>query len=339
MVFQRDDIRDRGLLAETKALLLSIGSADIDPRLLPAGFKTTATAGPGAGGSSFFLRSGDHRVRLSIKPDSSLKVIPWRDRVAVQNEGKTIAYGTLELPLCHCPQQAYITVSERCIFDCKFCPVPKLNGHVKTIEEIVSLIEAAQAQGDLRAISLTSGVAESPEQEVRSMTEIVSRLADRFDLPIGVSVYPTASSSEDLYAAGAVEIKYNVETMDRAIFDRACPGLSLDYILSSLKNAVRIFRKNRVSSNFIIGLGETDDCVRDGVETLASMGVITSLRPISPHPLRKGDMVIERPSASRLLSLTRLNKSALERHGLDARVAQTMCLPCTGCDLTPWRDL
>jgi biotin synthase-related radical SAM superfamily protein len=339
MVHQKGEILDRGLLAETKALLLSIGSADIDPRLLPDSLKTTATAGPGAGGSSFFLCSGDHRVRLSIKPDSSLKVIPWNDGVAVQKEGRTIAYGTLEIPLCHCPQQAYITVSERCIFDCKFCPVPKLNGHVKTLDEIVALVEAAQERGDLRAISLTSGVAESPEQEVSSMTEIVSRLADRFDLPIGVSVYPTATSSEDLHAAGAVEIKYNVETMDRAIFDRACPGLSLDYILTSLDGAVRVFGKNRVFTNFIIGLGETDDCVRDGVETLASMGIITSLRPISPHPLRKGEIVIERPSASRLLSLTRLNKSALKRHGLDPRVAQTMCLPCTGCDLTPWRDL
>ena len=58
--------------------------------------------------------------------------------------------------------------------------------------------------------------------------------------------------------------------MDRAIFERVCPGLSLDYILSSLENAVRVFGKNRVSSNFIIGLGETDTCVQEGIETLAS---------------------------------------------------------------------
>ena len=44
---------EQGLTAETKALLISIGSADIDTALLPAGMKTTATAGPGAGGSSF----------------------------------------------------------------------------------------------------------------------------------------------------------------------------------------------------------------------------------------------------------------------------------------------
>jgi biotin synthase-related radical SAM superfamily protein len=329
----------RGLTAETKALLINIGSADIDPSLLPAGFKTTATAGPGAGGSSFFIRSGDHRVRLSIRPDSSLKVIPWKDGVAVQKEGRIIAYGTLEVPLCHCPEQAYITVSERCIFDCKFCPVPKLSGHVKTIDEIIALVEAALARGNLKAISLTSGVAESPEKEAQYVTDVVRHLTARFDLPIGVSIYPTRRSTEDLHAAGAVEIKYNVETMDPVIFKRVCPGLSLDYILSSLEDAVGVFGKNHVSSNFILGLGETDSCVQEGIETLTSRGVIPNLRPISPHPLRNGEITVERPSAYRLLLLARINKTALERHGLDIRAAHTMCLPCTGCDLTPQRDL
>ncbi|HXX54528.1 MAG TPA: hypothetical protein VEI81_00355, partial [Methanoregula sp.] len=53
---------ERGLSAETKALLIAIGSADVDPALLPEDLKTKATAGPGAGGTSFFLCSGSHRV-------------------------------------------------------------------------------------------------------------------------------------------------------------------------------------------------------------------------------------------------------------------------------------
>lgn len=330
---------DQGLTAETKALLISIGSADIDPSLLPAEMKTTATAGPGAGGSSFFVRSGTHRVRLSIKKESPLKVVPWRDGVAVQKEGRIIAYGKLELPLCHCPEQAYITVSERCVFDCKFCPVPILNGRVKTIDEITAMVEAAAARGDLHAISLTSGVAESPEEEAEYMTQIVRHLAGRFDLPIGVSIYPTASSTRDLHEAGANEIKYNVETMDREIFSRVCPNLSLDVILDALKEAVEVFGKNQVSSNFILGLGESDECVEKGIEVLTGMGVIPNLRPISPHPLRKGQIPVERPSSYRLIKLARINRAALERHGLDVRLAHTMCLPCTGCDLTPQRDI
>jgi len=330
---------ERGLSAETKALLINIGSADIDPGLLPADFRTNATAGPGAGGTSFFIRSGSHRVRLSIKPDSPLKAVPWKNGIAIRKEGRVIAYGTLEIPLCHCPEQAYITVSERCIFDCKFCPVPLLNGKVKSIEEITAMVEAAQARGNVKAISLTSGVAESPEKEAEYMAGIVRHLSRRFDLPIGVSVYPTSTSTDDLYAAGASEIKYNVETMDREIFRRVCPNLSLDEILEALNGAVRVFGKNRVSSNFILGLGETDACVKEGIEILAGMGVIPNLRPISPHPLRAGQIVVERPSPYRLLILNRINKAALECHGLNVLAARTMCLPCTGCDLTPQRDL
>lgn len=318
---------------------MSIGSVALDDSLLTDGLKTSATAGPGAGGSSVFIASGGHRVRLSINPASPLRVVPRGDDVAIVQGDAIVASGRLERPLCHCPRQAYITVSERCIFDCLFCPVPRLQGGVKTIGEIVRMVGDAAQAGGLEAISLTSGVAESPEDEVRYVVQVVRELRRRYDLPIGVSVYPTKTSSADLLAAGACEIKYNVETMDPAIFARVCPGLSLPDILTALRGAVEIFGRNRVSSNFILGLCETDDCVRDGVETLAGMGVIPNLRPISPHPLRRGEIEVHRPSPERLIRLARANREALERHGLSTTCSRTMCLPCTGCDLVPGIDL
>lgn len=327
------------MTAQEKADLLSVGSAAIDESLLAGGMRTTATAGPGAGGSSFFLRSGAMRVRLSINPGSPQRVVPEGDHVAVIRDGRVITRGRLERPLCHCPREAYITISERCVFNCRFCPVPLLKGEVKDTMTIVAMVEEAEKTGELEAISLTSGVADTPEQELRRAIEAVRALRERFDLPIGVSIYPTKSSSEELLAAGADEVKYNVETMDPAIFARVCPGLSLPFVLESLEKAVPLFGKNHVASNFILGLGETDACVEDGVETLAAMEVIPVLRPISPHPLRKGEITIERPSADRLLRLARIHRQALDRHCLDPRKALTMCLPCTGCDMTPCRDM
>jgi biotin synthase-related radical SAM superfamily protein len=324
---------------EEKALLVSIGSAQIDETLLDRFLKTTATAGPGAGGTSFFIHSGDRRVRLSIKPDSPLKVIPWGKDVMVTRDGRVVAHGQLEMPLCHCPEQAYITISERCVNDCKFCPVPKLNGDIKDLDRILAMVEEAYSTGKLRAISLTSGVADTPEKEVTLAVRIVEALRERYNLPIGVSVYPTAGSTEALHSAGADEIKYNVETMDPAIFARVCPGLSLDFILKALEEAVPVFGKNRVFSNLILGLGEDDACVRDGVTRLAAMGVIPVLRPISASPLRKGECKVERPGRERLLSLARMTREVLEKNGLDTRKARTMCLPCTGCDITPFRDI
>jgi biotin synthase-related radical SAM superfamily protein len=326
--------------AEIKALLVSIGSADIDEDLLREATRTTTpSAGPGAGLESFFLKSGGYRVRLSVNKKSPLKVIRCCTDVVVMKDGKPIVTGKLEPTLSHCPEQAYLTISGRCIYDCKFCPVPKLDGEVKGLDRILQLVEEAKQTGSLRAISLTSGVEQSPEEEVKKAVEIVKALRERYDLPIGVSVYPTNTSSEDLKAAGATEIKYNVETMDPEIFAKNCPGLSLEYILKSLEKAVKIFGKNRVTSNFILGMGESDECVLEGVARLAEMGVIPILRPISPHPLRKGDVEVERPSAERLLRLARATKKVLEDHGLRADLAETMCLPCTGCDIVSHRDI
>lgn len=323
---------------EIKATLVSVGCADIDEGLLKKTTTTTPTAGPGAGGESIFFRSGGHRVRLSINRNSPLKLIKDGEDEVILRDGVEIVRGDIEDAPTHCPEQAYITISERCIYDCKFCPVPKLRGGVKSLDTILELVEAAYNTGKMRGIAITSGVAESPEDEVIKTVEVVKALRRRYDLPLGVSVYPTEGSSEMLKEAGATEIKYNVETMDPDIFERACPGLSLTFILRSLEKAVKIFGRNHVSTNFIIGLGESDESVRGGVIRLAGMGVIPVLRPISPHPLRR-DIEVERPDPARLLRLARMTKDILERYGLRADLAKTMCLRCTGCDITPHRDV
>lgn len=325
--------------AEIKAVLVSIGSANIDDELMQQVIRTIPSAGPGAGLESFFIKSGGHRVRLSINKNSSLKVVRYRSGVAVMKDGKVIVTGQLEPAISHCPEQAYITISGRCIYDCQFCPVPLLRGEVKSLETILQLVREAELTGGLRAISITSGVAKSAEDEVEKTVEVVKALRARYNLPIGVSVYPTETSSEELHKAGATEIKYNVETMDPEIFAKFCPGLSLPYILESLEGAVKIFGKNRVTSNFILGLGESDECVMSGVDRLARMGVIPNLRPISPHPLRAGEAKVERPSAERLLRLGRYTRKALEENDLRADQAETMCLSCTGCDITPHHDV
>jgi biotin synthase-related radical SAM superfamily protein len=325
--------------AEIKALLVSIGSANIDEGLLREVAGTVPSAGPGAGLESFFIKSGGHRVRLSINKSSPLKVVRCCSGVAVIKDEIEITTGQLEPALSHCPEQAYITISGRCINDCKFCPVPLLNGDVKSLDTILRLVEEANQKGNLRAISITSGVAKSAEDEVKKAVEVVKALRAKYSVPIGVSVYPTETSSEELHAAGATEIKYNVETMDPEIFSRFCPGLSLDYILKSLEKAVEIFGKNRVTSNFILGMGESDDCVMFGIDRITKMGVIPNLRPISPHPLRAMEVGVKRPSPERLLKLARYTRKALEKNGLRADKAETMCLACTGCDVTPQRDV
>jgi biotin synthase-related radical SAM superfamily protein len=150
--------------AKVKAELIAAGCADVDESLLRR--ETTSASGPSAGLRSFFFRSGKHRVRLNIDKDSPLKVIKEDKAIIILNNDKEIVRGEIEDALLHCPEQAYITLSERCIFDCKFCPVPLLNGRIKTMEEVIRMVEDAKKTGKMRAISITSGVEISPKKEV-----------------------------------------------------------------------------------------------------------------------------------------------------------------------------
>lgn len=331
-------MQNKRITPELKAFLISIGSVSIDSSLIPR--VRGSTAGPGAGTSSVFFRSGEKRVRLSINKDSPLSIqkAEGDGNVALFHEGKELARGKLEPAPAHCPEQAFITLCEKCIFDCKYCPVPKLQGHVKSEEEVLSIVDEVLRTGNLKAISLTSGVETSVEGEVERVLKLLPALK-KYNVPIGVSVYPTEGCSRKFYEEGVFEVKYNVETMDSEIFKKVCGDLSLDYILDKLKEAVDVFGKNRVFSNFIIGLGESDSSVMEGVETLAKMGVIPILRPVNPHPLRIGDCFTERPSPERLLRLAKIEAEILKKHGLNPGLAMTMCLKCTGCDLVPFVDL
>ncbi len=322
--------------AKIKAELISIGAIDIDTSLL--GRITIPTAGPGAGGRAFFFRSGKHRVRLVVDPGSPLRAIKDNGEIVIMKGGKELVRGTIEDELVHCPEQAYITMSEQCIYDCKFCPVPKLKGKVKSTEELLALVEEAYSLGKMKGISITSGVEESPEKEVARAVELVKALR-KYNVPIGVSVYPTKDSSRLLKEAGASEVKYNVETMDRELYEKYCKKPPLDFTLECLKDAVKIFGKNRVFTNFIVGLGETDETVEKYYEELAKMGVIPIIRAVGVHPLRFGEIEAERPTKERLLRLAKMARRILDKYGLDASVSKTMCLPCTGCDLNPHVDL
>jgi biotin synthase-related radical SAM superfamily protein len=109
--------------------------------------------------------------------------------------------------------------------------------------------------------------------------------------------------------------------------------------LNALQEAVGIFGKNRVFSNIIVGLGETDKTLCQGIDELAEMGVLPVLRAVYPHPLRAGEMEMRRPSADRLLRLAHYLRGALDKNGLRGDCALTGCYLCTGCDLVPHRDI
>jgi biotin synthase-related radical SAM superfamily protein len=315
-----------------KARLLAVGTVQVTGEPIDE-YLSRSTAGPGAGGrGSLFFSLDGHRVKLSLADRSPVIMNHLGGGRALLTVDEREVEGMLEHPALHCPRQAYITITPTCIFSCRYCNVPVLKGKRKTIEEIESLVESVY--GSIDAISLTSGVLESIEEEEAYTLDVVSRLT-RFNIPIGVSIYPTLNSPARLKEAGVVEVKFNLEAATPDLFVAMCPGLKFGSIREILRNSVGIFGRGHVFSNIILGLGETDAEMEACIDSLCSDGVIPVIRPLNPTAeLRE----FSRPDAVRIEKIFRYLGAALQRSGLDPSTALTMCPACMGCDMIPGRE-
>jgi biotin synthase-related radical SAM superfamily protein len=317
---------------ELKARLLETGTA----RLTGAGtgpYISASTAGPGAGsGGSIFFSTGSGRVRLTIDPGSPVGIEHRGGGMAVlRYDGMTLG-GVLEPVALHCPRQAYITVTSGCVYRCRYCEVPAVAAGRKTPDQIEEMVAAVAARID--AISVTSGVLASVEEEEEYVISIVGRLL-RFGIPIGVSIFPGEATAERLYDLGVTEVKFNVETATRDLFAVMCPALDWDMVWRALRRSVDLFGRGHVFSNLIIGLGEQDGEVEDCLRALIGIGVIPVIRPLNPAGELRS---YARPTAERLLRIYGITSRLLQEAALDPRDTLTMCPACTGCDLVPGRD-
>jgi biotin synthase-related radical SAM superfamily protein len=317
---------------DLKARLLAVGSVRLTGE--PADqYIARSAAGPGAGGSgAVFFAMGSQRVKLALNPLSSIEIAHRGNGAAdLYLEDKLISGHLLE-PGFHCPDQAFITVTGSCIFSCKYCSVPRIGGKRKSIKEIIGMVESVRDR--IHAISITSGVLTNIQEEEVYVLEVVQHLTS-FNLPLGVSIYPTATTPDRLKELGVAEVKFNLEAATPELFSRMCPGLDYGLLWEVLGRSVRLFGKNRVFSNVIVGLGETDAELETCIKKLTSLGVIPVLRPLNPVAGLAGT---PRPSAERLKKIFGIHERALAAAGLDPRLAVTMCTNCAGCDLVPGRD-
>ena len=149
---------------------------------------------------------------------------------------------------------------------------------------------------------------------------------------------------EQLKAAGADEIKLNIETYDQEIFNKVCGEQDIIAIIDRLKEAVAIFGRGQVTSNIIYGMGETDEVVLAGCEYLASLGCVATLRPLRLNSLNRPAMEaalgpLAPVSPERMVSLAQRYKQILVNAQLTTLSFKTMCHECTCCDIVPFRDI
>lgn len=325
-----------------KALLIASGAVLI-PKNYRAPVKVSrSTAGPGAGQRSMVFSFGKMRVKKPISTSHGDFVYsPEKETLTF---GDIVINNVTIMPVAyHCPEQAFFNLDPNCMFECAYCSSPLLpNNITKKLDaiKIVNLIH--QKEESIHSVAITSGVRDSVDSTVERIAECVRYIKNEFpNMPIGVEAYVDNTIQIDkLKAAGASEIKINIETATER--SDLCPKIDRNIIFDMLAYAVDIFGKGKVTSNIIIGFGETDSELKDLMNKLCSMGVAPCIRSLRINPLVKDKLhqmnIVGVPSPERLIHVAKIQKMIMERYNLDTRTFCTMCFKCECCDLIPFKD-
>ena len=339
------------LTALKKARLLAGGPVRIPKDFRLPFLPSRSSAGPGAGSTSVVFSFGNTRAKKAISRDQGEFDLHMRGSVMeIRLDGETFIDEVGLVPtLYHAPYQAFINIDSACVMDCRFCATPRLNESATknlTDERILEMVAEASKKQGFQAVSFTSGVPTTPAMTVKRMAGLVDATRRMLpSSPIGVEPYATRPDEVDvLKEAGADEIKLNIESFDRDIFEKVCPKRDYDTILHMIIHASEVFGRNRVSSNIIFGLGEEDESVLEGAKVLANTGAVATLRALRKNQYNITELErvlghLEPVTAERMLHLAREEKKILSSHGLSTLTFKTMCHTCLSCDIVPFWDV
>lgn len=337
--------------ARRKAELLAGGPVSL-PKHFRLPFRPSrSTAGPGAGSPEIVFSFEGTRAKKAISREAAeFELIDGPDGLSLGRQGERFIDSVELVPtLHHAPFQAFINVDSRCVYSCAFCGMQGLGRDMSkhlTDDKIIEMVREASKDEDFRGVALTSGVSVSPAETVDRIAGLVTRIRSELpESPIGVEPYVTRPDQIDaIKKAGADEIKINIESFDRGIFEKACPGRDYDLILHGINHACEVFGRNRVCSNIIFGLGETDETVLQGCRALADMGAVATLRGLRTNehnvPALTERLGAPKPvTAERMIGLAFEHKKILQGHGLTTLSFKTMCNACLACDIVPFWDV
>jgi biotin synthase-related radical SAM superfamily protein len=338
-------------LAMKKAILITGGQLKIPKDMVLPFTPSRSTAGPGAGSTSIVIAFEGARCKKGISRESGeFELVPKEGGYRMLRNGEPFLEDVEIRPtIAHAPEQAFFNLAQDCIYDCKFCASRKLDRRITknlSPEKVVEMaIDASKKQG-FKSLAFTSAVVESPERTVAMMLFVVRGVRKALpEVPIGVEPYVAKLSDVDeLKKAGADEIKLNIETFDPERFAKVCGKLHYQFVLDALDHAVEVFGKGKVTTNLLVGLGESDDELLEGVRYFAERGIVATLRPLrintfNREPLTETLGPLEPVTAERIVGLAVRAKAIMEQNGITSKTYHTMCHECECCDIVPFRDL
>lgn len=294
-----------------------------------------------------FLRlSETSRVRLTLKEKANLTLVKLNTNdYFIQNSQtheKIIEHVTIERVLSHAPDQLFFLLYKNCTNGCLFCPLTySFNNSHYSWEKIQNRI-IENTSYKIQSVSFTTScpIGKTQNELVEEIVDIAvkTRKLLGVDIPLGASLKtPSKDHLLRLKEAGICELRLNLETYNSKIARNLMPKKNLNDILYSIEQAVFVFGKEKVSSNIIIGLGESDDDIINGVYRLAEIGALPTL-----YPYDSIDMInynFQRPSAKRIYNLAIEHKKILDKYNLNPLGSKTMCCACAASHLYPGKDI
>ena len=239
------------------------------------------------------------------------------------------------------PGHARSVVSQRCYYQqiaqpCKFCAVQHWwdSNVPKTSFQIAETIAAGVEEGVVDHVSLTTATANTPGKGLEFLVETVKLITERAEIPVMIEFEPI---DDDAYLetllrqakqAGVTTVSCNIECFDENLRQEIMPAkgkIPIRKYVETWQKCIDIFGKNDVYTVCVVGTGEDDKSILQGIEMAASVGVMTFLVPHSPAiGAEYEDM--QPPSSTRMLGLYGQAVAIYGKYGLDLSSSQAGCV-------------
>lgn len=295
----------------------------------------------------FFKTKDDVRIRMTISSESIYTLENIEGKLYIfKNNTKLLEDVIIEKPIIHAPDQLFLGLYEYCKIGCSFCPLSKTKDNVHySLDSIYNDIES-HLQEKILSVGITTSIPYHLELSdlEDELIFVVKKIRKKLpNIPMGLSTKtPSINFMETIKNEGVSEIRLNMELYNRDLAKKIMPKKNIDEIKESLLNAVKIFGKGKVSCNFIVGIGETDNDLELGVEWCCKNGIIPTLYPYDPIDLTENQFemkIFEKPSKERLIKLAIMHKNYLMKYDLFKNTFETMCLGCSASHINPIKDM
>ena len=186
----------------------------------------------------------------------------------------------------------------KCMANCVFCSqarsstsrsnmLSRVSWPLFPIENVINKI---QEVGDRNIVKRVCVQTMNYRDVFNEVVAIVQKIHSRSSLPISITCQPLSKEQiQQLITAGVDRIGIPLDAASNKIFTRIKGALvEGPYVwerhIEGLQKAVDILGKGRVTTHFIVGLGETDRELIDIIQRMVNLGVYPSLFAFTPIP-------------------------------------------------------